>query len=460
MDKHPSRVKMVCIFAAIIFFLSTVSLLSAALFVSDKIFYGVNVEGMPLGGLSIEDAAKKMEKNFQNRVGGRDLVQLKAQDKTFAVNAEDIALNVDFTATAEQAFAVGRGRGFFYNLYHLVISSNKGMTLPYQIHFDENKLHTVIAAIHAQTALKKQDAHLAFNPAGIQLVPEVVGKALKADELMESLKDDISHLKFPISMELPLAVDEPAVTAADLEGIDTVLATYSSAFNTANVNRSENIRIAADSMNRLLLKPQAVVSFNERVGPRIVEAGFKEAPVIVEGKTVPDIGGGVCQVSSTLYNAILLADMQPVERTPHFHPLGYVPIGLDATVADNLLDFKFKNTLPHAAYIMAGIQNGIVTVTVLGNKADLSPYKISVVSHIDKVLEPKVVTQYDNALPAGKRIISEEGAKGYIVSSYRVKTDNGQEVSRELLYTDEYAAEDKIVIFGTMLPRGDGKNYK
>jgi vancomycin resistance protein YoaR len=453
---------MVFIFSAIIFFLSTIALLSssAALLVSDKIFYGVKVEDVPLGGLSVDEAANKLERLYDKNTDGKTLIELKADDKNFKIDAADIDLTVDFKETAQKAFEIGRADNMLQNIYDRVATSQKGVVLAYETHFDENKLNNKISAIRSQTISPKKDARLEMNGQDIKVVPEITGKELNSDELAASLKNSIVHLKLPLSINLPLAIDNPDVKADDLSGINCVLAAYSSTFNAANTNRSENIRIAAASINNLLLRPQDIISFNKIVGPRIVEAGFKEAPVIIEGKTVPDIGGGVCQVSSTLYNAILLADMQPVERSPHFHPLGYVPIGLDATVADNLIDFKFKNSRRHAAYVLTLVQNGTLTVFILGSSDDLSDYKINLVSHIDKILDPKVVIQYDDTLPAGKRIISDEGMKGYIVSSYRVKTRNGEEISRELLYTDEYTPEDQIVIFGTMLPKDDGTPQK
>lgn len=462
MNKNSSQVKMMFVFSAIIFILSTISLLSSsiALLVSDKIFYGVTVENTPLGGLNAEEAAKKLESNYNRSVDGQPLIELKYEDKTFTISADELDFTVDFAETARQAYTIGRADNLAQNLYDRVVTSHKGVVIPYKTHFDETKLTAAITAISQQTIAPKKNAQLEFNQGKISIKPEITGTKLDTAELTARLKESMEHVQLPVTISLPLTIDKPTVTAADLEGIDTILATYSSSFNAANTNRSENIRIAAASINNLLLRPDAVISFNEIVGPRIVEAGFKEAPVIVEGKVVPDIGGGVCQVSSTLYNAILLADMQPVERTPHFHPLGYVPIGLDATVADNLLDFKFKNSLPRPAYIVTHIQNGVITVTILGHKQDLSPYKINIVSHIDKTIQPKVVIQYDDTLPAGKRIISDEGLPGYIVSSYRVKTKDGQEISRELLYTDEYQAEDQIVIFGTMLPKDDDKPRK
>ena len=115
-----------------------------------------------------------------------------------------------------------------------------------------------------------------------------------------------------------------------------------------------------------------MISFNETVGHRVADAGYKEAPVIVDGEVQPGIGGGICQVSSTLYNAILLANLTASERSVHYYPSSYVRIGFDATVADDLLDLKFSNTLSHTIYLLTEVQGGTLTICVLGNSADRS----------------------------------------------------------------------------------------
>ena len=150
----------------------------------------------------------------------------------------------------------------------------------------------------------------------------------------------------PITLVLPLSDAPPAVTAGCLGSINTLLATYSTALGGSSRNRRHNIRIACAAIDGAVLMPGGVFSYNAIVGPRSEQAGFRTAPVIIHGELVPGTGGGVCQVSSTLYNVALLGDLKIVRRSHHQFPVHYVPPGRDATVAYGSLDLRFANSLP------------------------------------------------------------------------------------------------------------------
>ena len=141
-----------------------------------------------------------------------------------------------------------------------------------------------------------------------------------------------------------------------------------------------------------------------------MSAGYKSAPVIVNGSTEQGIGGGVCQVSSTLYNAVLLSGLTPTVRTPHYFPSSYCPPGLDATVADDLLDFQFKNQLPHNVYLLTRTYGAALTIYVLGTKKDLE----------------------------GNTITLEREGSAMRPTVYRVYSRNGQIIEREYMHTDSY----------------------
>ena len=267
------------------------------------------------------------------------------------------------------------------------------------------------------------------------------------EQFVLSINENLSD-SFPVIIDIPVIIVEPEVKYNDINDIDSILAIYTTQFNPYNENRTQNIKLASDSINGTLLKSGEVLSFNDLVGLRIAEAGYKEAPVFVEGKIVPDLGGGVCQVSSTLYNAALLADMNIIERTPHFRPPGYVPLGQDATVADKLLDFKFKNNSPHNVYIISQVGGGNITITILGKDNAERP-EITIEAMDKKVIEPNTIVKQDPSLEYGRQVIESQGQKGFMISTYRVKRVNGKEIARENLSTDEFKPEDRIVRVGT-----------
>ncbi|WP_019553884.1 VanW family protein [Propionispira raffinosivorans] len=408
------------------------------------------MNNVPLSGLSKEAALEKLKQAYAKITETSELVQLSYQDQSWSIHPQDIDFKIDMNATVNEAYLIGRNKNILQGFIDRADSAINGKELPVTVSYDEAKLKTILRNIAKKTDHPSKNAECNLSAKGELLItPEVLGQVLPIDEVADDLKNFITTVDLPKSIQLTLTESPPRITTNDLKSIDTILSSYSTKFNNGNYNRSENIRIAAASLNHVISKPDEITSFNALTGLRLAESGYQEAPVLIDGKSVPDIGGGVCQVSSTLYNAILLANLKSVERTSHFYPSAYVPMGLDATVADHLLDFKFQNTLKYPIYIITQVNQGTLSIYIAGNHEDFSLYKISLQSIVDKTTPPSITFNYDKTLPTGRRITVDSGKTGYTVSAYRLKLQNGQEIDRELLHTDTYSPENKVILIGT-----------
>ena len=280
----------------------------------------------------------------------------------------------------------------------------------------------------------------------MQIVPEIIGQHLERAELettWQAAMADFQSLKIP----LPVKEDVPEIRAEDLSGIDRLLGSYSSYFNAYDSNRSKNVYLASRSIDDTLVRAGSVFSFNSQVGKRTQENGYKEAPVFINGKLVPDWGGGVCQVSSTLYNAVLLADLEIVERTSHYSPPGYVPLGQDATVADDQLDFQFTNTSRHNLYISSKIEGNRLLVQVFGSADD--PVEVRIVPVDKQVIPAPVVVRPDANLEAGRQVVEERGESGYRIKIEKIRLRQGVEISREIISADDFPPSERIIRMGT-----------
>ena len=193
-----------------------------------------------------------------------------------------------------------------------------------------------------------------------------------------------------------------------------------------------------------------IFSYNKEVGQRTYANGFKDAHIFSGGKVVDGLGGGICQVSSTLYNAILAVDgIEIVERKNHMMYPEYVKPSLDATVVWGSIDFRFKNTRETPIKIVATVKNGVATTTIYGKKTVNEPI-IELQSVIEKTIEYTTVTEYDNTLEEGKTIVTQEPVNGYISKAYKiVKDENGKEISKTLISSDTYKQTSKIITVGT-----------
>lgn len=448
------RITQLALFSGIILLFSAVSFITAnAVFlVHDQIYQGVIIDGIAVGGLSQQAAQDKVITILNDHLAQKSIT-LTEDQQSYTIRPEDINLQFDPAEMAKQAYAVGRKGNWFTQLQERYITINYGHTIPLNFSYDHDQLALCLKNLAQSIDQAAQSAKIVTHGGKLTVIPEVIGKKVAVDTTIAAIE---SELEMHASFSIPLVIEiiKPDVLAADLSDINSLIASYTTQFSSQDANRSENIFIAASHIAGMLVKPNEIFSFNDSVGSRLAKFGYKEAPVFIDGKVVPDVGGGVCQVSSTLYNAALLADMTIVERSTHFSPPDYIPLGQDATVADNLLDFRFKNTLPTAIYIISKVSGNQLSVYIYGSQ-DNNAADIQIVAADKKVLEPAIIVKQDPAIDLGQEVVEDKGQKGYQVTTYRIKSKDGHELSRELLATDEFTPSDRIIRVGTKVPENE-----
>lgn len=298
--------------------------------------------------------------------------------------------------------------------------------------------------IHEEIYKEPQDAYVQKNPTVVH--PEVNGIDFKisVEEAEELLKEDKEEYT------IPLKITKPKKTINNLgeEAFPDLLATFSTRFDGSNYNRNTNIKLAAKKVNGTVILPGEKFSFNTIVGSRTIEAGFKEGTAYVGGKVVPDVGGGVCQVSSTIYNTALLANMQIVERSNHMFTTGYVAASRDATVYYGSLDFVFKNSRKYPIKMVASANGGVCKVSIYGIKEE-KEYEVIIQSKITSYINPTTIYKEDPTLEEGKEIVEQTAIIGCRSEGYKILKLNGKIVSQTLLSKDTYKSRNKIVRRGT-----------
>lgn len=298
--------------------------------------------------------------------------------------------------------------------------------------------------IHEEIYKEPQDAYVQKNPTVVH--PEVNGVDFKTsvEEAEELLKEDKEEYT------IPLKITKPKKTINNLgeEAFPDLLATFSTRFDGSNYNRNTNIKLAAKKVNGTVILPGEKFSFNTIVGSRTIEAGFKEGTAYVGGKVVPDVGGGVCQVSSTIYNTALLANMQIVERSNHMFTTGYVAASRDATVYYGSLDFVFKNSRKYPIKMVASANGGVCKVSIYGIKEE-KEYEVIIQSKITSYINPTTIYKEDPTLEEGKEIVEQTAITGCRSEGYKILKLNGKIVSQTLLSKDTYKSRNKIVRRGT-----------
>ena len=248
-----------------------------------------------------------------------------------------------------------------------------------------------------------------------------------------------------IQIVIPLKTLAPKVTLAVLkaQGIDRKIAMYSTSAIHSSEGRIHNLSSVVQTLDGMLLAPNEMFDYEKVIDTAEENFGFRSAPVIIKGKLVTGIGGGICQISSTLYNTAVQSGLEIVERRNHSLPVSYVPKGQDATFAKGHINFRFKNNTKHYILIKASAKQGIITIRLFGNIPEDVRYEIET----KKIKTIPTSTKYviNQALAQGQKEIITKGNEGYIIDSYRVKKVAGKIVEKKKLFRDTYPANPSIV---------------
>ena len=289
-----------------------------------------------------------------------------------------------------------------------------------------------------------ESAYISQNPTTVHPSVDGVDFAISLEEAEKILSEEKEEYT------IPLKITKPEKTLTDLgeEAFPDKIATYSTRYDPSNLNRSNNLSISAKKIDGTILLPGETFSYNQTVGERTIAEGYKEAGAYAGGRVVQDVGGGICQTSSTLYNAALLANLEIVDRSNHQFLTSYVSAGRDATVSWGTIDFQFKNNRTYPIKIEASAKNGVCLMSIYGIKEE-TEYEVVIQSDVIAYIPYKTIYENDSSLEEGKEVVEQSGYKGCKSETYKILKLNGKTVSKTLLSKDTYDAMDRIIKRGT-----------
>ena len=301
-----------------------------------------------------------------------------------------------------------------------------------------------IEQIRNEIYKEPQDAYVSTNPTTVHTHVNGVDFAVSMEEAQEIISEDKDEYV------IPLKITVPDKTLSDLgeEAFPDELGTYTTRYDPTNKNRSNNLEISAKKINGTIIMPGETFSYNQTVGERTIAEGYKEAGAYAGGRVVQDVGGGICQTSSTLYNAVLLANLEIVDRSNHQFLTSYVPAGRDATVAWGSIDFQFKNTREYPIKIEASVKNGVCTMSIYGIKEE-TEYEVVIQPVVLSYIPYTTKYEDDSTLEEGKEVVEQSGYTGCTSETYRIIKLNGEVVSKTLLSKDTYDPMTRIIRRGT-----------
>ena len=477
----------------------------------EGIFPGVSMAGISLEGKSFDEARAVLDTTLQKRLSA-SVVTITAQEETIGMyDMATLGAYAETGEAVQDAWAVGHEEGFsgwISNAVTMVkaLLGTETKLMP-AVSYDEEMLGAVIDEMANRFDTPGVDATYELTAEGLFATKEVTGRTLDRAALAEALRTGESTIEAPwvetpartldlealshelsaealparydhdlgkvvdgqvgIAMDaeaaqyvmdaaaegervqLPATVKYPDMTAAELEAVlfRDLLSTASTKVS-GSAARKGNVKLSASFINGIILNPGEIFDYNAAVGERTTERGFGEAAAYVNGETVDEVGGGICQTSSTVYYASLLANLEIVERSNHRYISSYIEKGMDATVSWGGPEFRFRNDTAYPIRIETVYEKNTLTVNIYGTKTDNTYVKMT-----HKVISStpyNVVRQETPTLPYGTEQQKQSPYTGYVVETYRHLYDgDGNLISSKFEAKNTYRARDEIILVGT-----------
>ena len=406
---------------------------------------GVRIEDIDVSSLSKEEALKEV-KSVTDEMIKNKVVNFTYEDISVPVPLRDFGYKLNLEDAINKAYSYGRSDNLFYNYLDIIKGYIFKKNFVAKADIDDAKREEVILNIGNKIFKKALDAYPIINEDGsVTIKDSEIGRYMDINEAKDLINLDILHED---KIELPVYKTEPKIYSNYYEGINKKLGDFETDYSSSVKNRKENIRLAASKFNNMKLNPGDEISFNDVVGEISEKTGFKSATVIVGGEYESGIGGGICQVSTTLYNSLILSDLEITERHNHSRPIHYVDLGTDAAVARGYKDLKFKNNTNNPILILSEANGEKLNFKVLGNGSDRD-YEVKIIPQLLGTVSPGVDTIYSDALPDGESTVRESGARGYSYKTYKEIIKNGEVVEKKEISKSYYVPKDKVVVVGT-----------
>ena len=380
-----------------------------------KILNGVTCDGMSVGGMTKAEAKKLIESHMKEI--HKENITLYVDEEKTDVKIESLGAMADADKTVEEAYAL-----------------------------DKAKFKKNVKKATKKIITEPRNASVKHKNGKFVVVKEKTGYTLNMDETFANFKKSVESGKS--KAKLDVVKQKAKYTSKDMAQIKDVLGTYTTEYGGSPYGRKVNVANGASKINGSIVYPGETLSVYKTVSPFTKENGYALAGSYENGQTVQTYGGGICQVSTTLYNAVIRAELKIVERFPHSMTVHYVPRSADAAIAGTHKDMKFKNTFDTPIYIEGKANGSTITFTIYGKKKD-PKRTVEFLSETTNIKESTESTVEDATLPAGQKVVQSYGHTGYSARLWKIVKVNGKQVSKKVFNTSTYMSTPTVYRVGT-----------
>lgn len=428
---------------------------------ANTFYEGVSVDGLKLSGYTMEDAKEKLLVLNADRIQSMT-VRLAYNDREWTISPEQLGVELNIDEVLEEAWQLGRTGNIFARQNEINQLKKEEKNLTTSLTYDDEMLRTKLSEVKAAVDLAATNATVSFDPSKeekFKITQESNGRNVNLDALVSQVKTQLDN-GFTSVIEIKPDIVAPTVLAADLEKATTRIVRTTTDLGSSSDARIHNVKTALAFFNGMIVQPGQEVSFNATTGPRGLEEGYQNAGVIQDDEIVDGPGGGVCQVSTTLYQALVKANIEIVRSNKHSMPVSYVDVGTDAAVAYDYKDLIFRNNTDYPIFIEGRVSGNTVAVSIYGYPLE-EGMTVEIVTDVYETIQPeeaKIIldTEGEYVTYTDETKVKKKEREGIKVKSFRVIKMNGEEVSRELL-RDDYYKEVQGEIYQGVTPRESGE---
>ena len=427
------------------------------------VYPGISIGRMDVGGRSY-DEEKKMIDDYVAAVSG-ETVTLKVgeQEKSFPMT--DIGLTCSNPEVVKEAYDYGKAGNLLERsklVYELTVTPK---AFPLNFSYDKAKAKEKIIALEKEFLAKKKDATIKRKKGKFVVTKEVNGIDMDLDKNADKLLSLLAKGDWvgkSIVFPLEYTEDKAEHTREELSVIKDKLGTFTTSYSGSSSGRCVNVANGARLINGTLLYPGDKFSVHDAVTPFDEENGYRLAGSYENGTTVQTYGGGICQVSTTLYNAVLRAELEVLERSNHSMTVHYVELSEDAAISGEEKDFRFENSLDNPIYIVGSTdsEDETITFTIYGKEYRDKDRSIEFVSECTATRPPSEKKIKDKSMRKGKKKVVQKGRTGYSARLWKIIHEKGKEDVKEQVNSSYYMSTPTIVKVGTKSKKEDKDNDK
>lgn len=416
---------------------------------NNTIYQGVFLGKVDVGGLTKQEAIKKFH-DYLTELGSTELTFALGEEE-YSFPLSDLTLSADLDQVVEDALAYGRSGNILMRYREITDISYENVELPIDITIDENYFTEQIHEYFDDCVEEPTEAGLKMTDGTLQVVPGSNGTEIDDEANLQAVRDIIESWNGETEASLKVATSElePTHTTSELSSVTDIIGSFETTYTSSDRSRNNNIANAAGKINGNVVYPGEEFDTMAHLVPFTEANGWSYAGAYLNGEVISDIGGGICQVSTTLYNAVLRAELEVTERYPHSMAVGYVQLSADAALNEGSKNFCFRNNTDYPVYINAYASNGVLHVSIYGRETRPENRSVEYKNEIIEVRDAgDPIETIDESLPSDYREVTQSAHTGYVARLWKYVYENGELVDSIQVNSSTYAASPERVTIG------------